>query len=451
MSNLESHDELEALRLTLAARFAALEQAFDALDAQAEADIVQWRYALRSAHALQPDYFRREGLRRGVLVEDEPAEAAAFYAYGYDTQQRIVYHAFFDIFALPRTAHYYRYADGEVEMAAYGHNTHTDSYALDVVARLVLDADGRPHLYGEHLLLSDRVVQTLERCHYDADGRLHRIEQRIVSRGQHTQADLDRLWDDIMAQQRLTARLLGTEDLLEQSLAAADLPQFQAADHDHGMVQEYVYDGERLLRIVARIAGQNPGPERVLYWARQQETWLEPRFSAARESLTAYVLETLRQQALAETVYVLVLAFDLTADASLTAHLGYESHRRAWQAETAPPYRVYAHLLSTLAEVEGEGAVFVALPPPLPDGYTRFMHEMRADHQWDVIDALLTGIAQDLNRADWGGVLATTDDFIVVAGDFAALEDPHEALSESVPQDKLMLLRKRGWIVDDFS
>jgi hypothetical protein len=391
-----SANDFEAWREALQARFTALQDAYQQLDAEADAQIVRWRYATKSAFDLRVDYHRRFNEKIGTLLDDEPAYERHYYAYGYDTQDRVVYAAFFYTEEMPRGAHYYRYGKHWIEEVVFHLVHHTEDYRLSQVARLEQDTDGKPVRYTAYNVYSTPAFGG-ELYTYDAENRLARV---------------DAFWQE------------------SEQIARSEYSYL------------YEYEGDTLKRIYM----PTPDGDRLCYAQPNPDGTYDMLFEAARLNLYAYVLCFLRQQQISRRIYMLELYFDAVAGDNLSLVVGGQTQRKEWLRYT--DNRTYRDLIDAIdARVEGN---FLILPSPLPASYDRFVRVMRYADNWEAIRTLHYQVAQALNRADWEGILNITDDFIVYASDYLTMQSPslHAQLHASVPPDKLQKLRAKGWDVD---
>lgn len=239
--------------------------------------------------------------------------------------------------------------------------------------------------------------------------------------------------------------MMGTEEQFNQMF-----PQFEevmrgAFQQSAAFESEeiYEYDGDTLQRIVAR--GANPpggSREEVRYEAPREGETEDALFEAARASLRKAVIDQVVQfdpaQRQQMRVYNLALSYDAVADDGVLLILGQETQRQEWERETDE--RSYRSLIyHTL----GRRSVHIELWN-LPDEYARFLRDMRRAQRWGDVRKLLVQVAWDLNDHDWSGTLLTTDDFVVYANDYEAMEDVHDELRACVPEAKLAILRAKG-------
>ena len=162
----------------------------------------------------------------------------------------------------------------------------------------------------------------------------------------------------------------------------------------------------------------------------------------ARQDLRQYVIERLKQLEAAERpqtpVYCLVLSYDAVADDGVSLRLGEFAQREAWAQET-DEYNYRSLIFHSYMTDQ----VFIHISP-LSDVYERWLRTYRRDHRWQDIRQLINQVARDLNDQDWGGIFDTTDDFIVFASDYEAMEDVHDEIRNCVPANKEQLLIAKG-------
>jgi hypothetical protein len=161
---------------------------------------------------------------------------------------------------------------------------------------------------------------------------------------------------------------------------------------------------------------------------------------AARTSLIGTVVEHISALDPAQRqarFYCLVLSYDAVADDGLLLTLGEESLRDA-RVQGAPEYGSGPYPPSLWHE---HTSIEIW---QLPDDYARFLRDYRRENRWEAIRALVSRAARELNDYPWDGILNTTDDFIVYASDYEALEEPDDEIRACVPEHKLRMLREKG-------
>src|SRR5262249_34672719 len=131
-------------------------------------------------------------------------------------------------------------------------------------------------------------------------------------------------------------------------------------------------------------------------------------------------------------------SYDAVADDGLLLTFGAEEQRAVWERETDE--RTYRSLIYHQLGWHSDSIEIWELS----GDYERFMRTRRRDRQWDEIRKLLNQVARDLNDVNWDEMLNTTDDFIMFAHDYEAMEDVEDEIRACVPEDKLRILRAKG-------
>jgi hypothetical protein len=377
----------------LQAQFDALRGDYQRLDAEADANIVYWRYAENSAFELPVDHFRRSNEKPGVLVDDEPTEAFVFRAYGYDSHDRIIYRAVFQSEEEPRLCTFYHYeAEGifAIEFILIG-SPHQE-YQPRKVSLLVQPANEKPTHYAEYLAEFSQPYYRFEEYHYDDLGRIASIDEFFT----------------------------------------LELP---LTDEPEMMTSREIYEYEGL----ERFSGEPL--DDIIYEAPNPDETDEMLVEAARTSLRELVIEELKRLNVSERIYNLELGYDAIGSDVILLTLGLEKQLQAWEKQ----FQEYTYRDLHFHQIMDENGVQTEIWE-LPRDYTRFIRNYRYDERWDEITDLMNRVALDLNEVDWNGILNTTEDFIVFANDFNDLEDPHDKIRASVPEHKLRLLRDQGLI-----
>ncbi|HEX2907393.1 MAG TPA: hypothetical protein VHO69_11065, partial [Phototrophicaceae bacterium] len=337
----------------------------------------------------------------------------------------------------------YRYETNYVEVAEFGHfDLYSEHYGLNKVARRVQPAGEKAQHYASYQELYERIIQYHEVYDYDDRGRLLRVRKHTQSHSAQTPDDLNRALQPALEQQRQLAHLFGTEDLFEQTMGAAlkNMMTQELQSQDYHEEDLYEYESETLKRIYT------PGPlaTTLHYEARQPDETDDLLFQTARDRLREHIIAYLKQHPPRERLYLLTLSYDAVCDDGVSLVLGWEQWRDEWHQRVEEPS--YPELFLEQMSNVGPDDAFRSLPEPLPAAYERFIREMRGVHNWEAIRDMMVQVAQDLNQADWHGILETTDDFIVIANDYEAMNDPLDDIRASVPAEKLRILQAKGWI-----
>lgn len=440
-------DNHKALFKELAQRFKALKKTgYARLDAEADANIKRWRYAERAAFDLQVDGLRRAGEEPGVFIDEEPTKAYSFHAYGYDSADRIIYSAEFQMEEVPRLCSFYSYTPDYIEAADFAVQIYTENFHLQRVARLVGKPGEPPTLYANYGDGQGGEANTVELYQYDDKGRMARIVSTTATTPPPLTGEMGSRFENMMDQQRRMAQMLGTE---------SQMPDFEkivrtalTKGRDYQTEHIYEYDGDNLKRIISRsteVYGDGeavPTQSHTLYEAPRPGETDEQLFEAARSSLHDAIIDhvvrfdpALRQQM---PMYNLSISYDAVADDGLMIIFGTQKQREKWEATTDE--RNYHNLVFSASVYDVE---YTSLWE-LPEAYDRFLRNFRKKHRWDDIRKLLVQVARDLNRYDWSKLLITTDDFIVFADDHEAMEDIETVVIDCAPEEKIQILRAKG-------
>jgi hypothetical protein len=441
----------EALFAELEARFVALQNAIARLDAEAETNIVRWRYSVDSAFELRADFFRRFNEKPGTLIDDEPVSASIYHAYAYDAQDRIIYAATFQSEEEPRLCAFYAYDGHTIELAEYVIELYKGKYHLRTFGRLRRDATGRPLDYVEcNQQAAGQAAFIFERYHYDEQDRLNQIDTQYRSNPVPVNEHIQDSWQQAVEEQRRLARMLGTEDQFE----AGVLPQLETVKQQMSQVREYrtiahyEYEGDVLRRILEQsrstmLDGSPMERQYVIYETPREYETEERLYAAARARLRVEILyqimridADIRQQS---RFYSLEVYFDAVAGDGVLLTLSPEIIRQDWERTTTE-----ATYQSLIWETHADKRVTHVNVTP-PQDFARLVRLWRQDDRWGAIRGLLYRVARDLNDENWAGLLNCTQDFIVFGNDYLT-EDKQEEIRASVPEDKLRMLQAKGLI-----
>ncbi len=427
-----SENAQEMIFNELQTRFATLKDAYQRLDAEADKQIVRWRYAEESAFELRADHFRRFNAAPGKLVDDEPTNAYIFHAYGFDAQDRIIYDALFQAEENPRTCTFYEYRDDHIELVEYGVQLYTDRYHINKVGQVSRLPGQNPTAYAEFSQANGQEVRLFETYGYDESGRIARVASSFKSTS-HLTPENKRGLEHGLDQQRMLAKMLGTGDLMPQFEQIVNQALNRQMDIQTDEI--YEYEGDTIKRIVAKSDNAGQKSERIAYEAPLPDQTDESLFEAARTSLRSAIIENTVQFSGSDRLCYLIMSYDAVADDGVGLVPGFESHRSEWEAET-DDHSYHSFILDQTYH----NMIMVDDPPD----YARFIRIYRRDRRWDDIRKLLTQVARDLNAHVWA--LPVTDDFIVYASDHEAMRDINEEIAACVPENRLQILRAKGWV-----
>lgn len=171
-----------------------------------------------------------------------------------------------------------------------------------------------------------------------------------------------------------------------------------------------------------------------------------PELAAAiTERLLSRIPELVRQAALDEPLYALLLCYtEEDFDAAWPPFLVWG--RQSWRAEVTetPGYYLWAP-----DEIRAVG-----------DAHERWLDDdetltsLCLRHKALMADRgsqasgrkVLLEVARQLNLLDWSGITPVTDDFVVVLADNSGEVDPRPKMKAYLPPGRLALLRERGWL-----
>ncbi|MBE1485755.1 hypothetical protein [Plantactinospora soyae] len=281
-----------------------------------------------------------------------------------------------------------------------------------------------------------------------------------------------------------------------------------------GGYEEYGYTGDRVTRIVAyhgKRAGRPDGrlsplaPYQTIDAAydeaglsRLEITWAAPdgplvelkyqrppadftlddAVEAVRRELVRRVPAVVREMAIDEPAYCVVLGYLAEDPIGVSVHVGLDTQRREWLAEQSEPdssplwnpcdlhgpesvdlaeHADTARLLRQERALADADADSDADADADADADSQGMTDRDADEVGDTdtdADAETSGVnevgrrmlcaaATELNAHEWAGILSVTDDFVVYAVDWE-LADLDRNLPECVPPARLALLRERA-------
>jgi hypothetical protein len=437
----------------LEARFNTAKDQFQQIDTNADMRIKHWRYAKDSVFELRVEYYRRFNTKAGKLVEDELLHELIYTAYGFDDQDRIICSAVFQSEDNPRIYTYYDYADDHIGFAEFGIVWDTQTYQLSKVGRLVKSSDDRPLHYADYAQAAGQKQRFFEEYHYDETGRITRISAVHQYRPAQFTDEEQRWLEYAHHQQEQIARMFLSEEQASAVLEPFDESLKKLGSSNYDIVNEdiFEYEGQTLKRIVQRAShtlkdGSQP-QEYILYEAPRPGETADMLFDAARISLKAAIIDRLKQLDAAVRqkgpFYNLIVSYDAVADDGLLLTLNIQRQRALWEKSTDESG--YDSLALDSVRLPQDAVPHIGIWD-LPEDYARFLRDSRRDDQWERIRQLVCAVAKELNDHDWRAMFPITEDFIVIASDYEALEDIRDEIRACVPEAKLAILRARGLI-----
>lgn len=377
--------------------------AYAALNDAAEAAVVRWEWTDFQRYNLQPMFFRRYP-GRGRVLESQPDYGG--YQYGFDAEGRVLIEGVSDNFGNWSDG-FFSYGDDTVECIRY---SFFEPFLPVEVSRY---------------RLLDRRVTTFEQF---------AISIGPLS-GAHTPDDLYALTEKLRAQRRDRQTYL-----YEGHRLVRVKREYEVIGLSHKVSEEvFTYDEQgRLTRIELLQTGQ---PSKVVMYRRPAKGQTHKTLvENVRKGLVSAVVDRLRQAALTELVYCVVLAYH-AVDRYFPPLLmiGRESYRRDIMIHSGDEahYSLYPPL-EFLPELMLEVAV-----SSIETDCQLLEQQLMAAQDWDTATQVLRDVAADLMRLPWQDVMPVTDDFVVFAVD-AECDDIGEAIAASCGAERLADLTARG-------
>jgi len=376
-------DAQTALLGDLERGFHQLEKHYAKLKTRIDGQIVRWRYAKRRAFTLRYGYLQRANIEPGKLIDMEPTPKMPYYAYGYDTQGRIVSESHFRMDELPVQCAFFEYHAGYTDLAGFKKDAMGEHYRIIRVGRLVHPDPVKPAYYAEYgEMPNGTMLHTFERYEFDERRHLLHVTERD-RQGETTRRE---------AYEYLRGRLAHVVDNTERS---HPLAQYESA--------------------------------------RAEERYNSLR-EAARASLRQAIIDIVQgvQSTEDDPIFCMVIS---TEPDTIEMLLLAQSEREAWGDE-----RLY-----TAHEFFDNPVEWFEINP-LPEAVAQFLRQVESDGRWEDYFTLMTQAARELNDHDWSAIFEPTDDFIVFALESLDPARFEESLIASIPKEKCELLRKRGYL-----
>ncbi|MGW8251289.1 MAG: hypothetical protein ACWGO1_11655, partial [Anaerolineales bacterium] len=236
------------------------------------------------------------------------------------------------------------------------------------------------------------------------------------------------------------------------------------------LVEEYIYDGERLTHIqrysetpgmapykdeevfsydeagkLARIERTDEnGQRRLLFRKREKgQTFKSLREAASRKMIEA-IVQRLRTESIRQKLCYLELFYQ-SGDSHFppAIFLGLEKDRQKLLASANTDARYHVFALGLV----GEPRHLEITDPETLEICSQLEQEIAAGQKWDTARDVLREVAAALTRFDWGGILDITPDFVVFAIDWE-MEGDHlaEVLGASISKEQLQEWKNKGWL-----
>jgi hypothetical protein len=235
-------------------------------------------------------------------------------------------------------------------------------------------------------------------------------------------------------------------------------------------VAQYVYDGDRLPRILFydEVPGASPfnteerftydeggklqrierfyenGSSQPLYLKRKKGQTFKSIREAATRRIIESIVDTLRTEKTGEKLCCIELSYRAVSRHFPPAIiLGLEGDRRSLLNSGNPDarYYVFAPALS------GQMRALEITDPDTLEICSQLEQEIQAGGRWEAATRILRDVAAGLTRHDWSGILDITADFVVFAIDWEMEGDDLAAvLGASASKEQLREWRDKGWL-----
>ena len=356
----------------------------------AESQVVRWEYWSGPAYDPKPYYFER-ALRSGVVKRGKRLEKPTprGCAYGFDAQGRVVVDRQARSPDDPAFDEFFTYDKSGIESAAYQRD---GKHALHYVTRQ-LHRNGRP---TSTVVLDAGARNSHAETYRYRDGRLRNIG--VVSR-------------------------IGGDEMTVKF--------------------DLVYEPDGQLRAIRRHYDYIPQPFPI-YWNPASGETLDSLFQSMHKTLLDLIPKTVAKAKIKEPAYCLALAYDIgEGEIPPIIGVGLEKERQHWL--TTQGKEAKSVLWNPAEFSRYEDGTLDLDAPNLQYESEKLLQMVLMKEALHVPQKLLNTIAADLNKRNWKGILATTDDFIVYAIDLEG-DDFRKNLKAGVPEKKLKLLKSRRLI-----
>lgn len=366
--------------------------------AELQVSLVEW--ANGPLHALPPLFFERFG-GRGWALDDAPPEQVNHWLYGFAAEENVLVEQAYNWYGV-----------AEAFWTILGNETIVTRYSV---------AEPKIPLQIERLLTEN--------------GQPVRYNSLAVALGPDVKVtDPDKLLK--------LAQNAAMVSEIEETYTVVDgrVVEIHRVDETSGR-QRYekritvAYDGagEPL-----RIEAHDPTGTHLLYQRRPKGETREDVALRFLKTLVRAVNETLRGEKLAaEPVYAVILSYVAGGEPPPPALMvGRERDRQREPDAMWMPF---------MYDDAPEGGFLTWKGDGLAEAAQAF-DQVLGEAVDDLEQRTLYAACRELNHQSWTGILTTTDDFVVFAVDYE-LDEPESAMRDSgVPQDRLDLLRQRGWL-----
>jgi hypothetical protein len=390
---------------TLEERWRQVFSEYHSLKASCEAQVVRWEWAANQRYDPRPLYFQRYHIRPGKVVQGKTDDLVYAWQYGFDGHNQIVVTRLFGPpipFVGTQTIETFSVKHGDViECVRYlkpnlpveiihqhfknGRITAFRSFSVSVGP--MLRATNPQTIYN--LAMRTQGIAFHEETYNYRAGRVSRIE--------------------------VTYRRAGRADPL----------------HHEEMIQ---YDSSgRVLSIQGHYAD---GLTQTIYQRAQKEQTVAALAKLVNRRLVEFIPQVVAKAKIDAPVYCLVLHY-LEHFSSPTLMLGLETDRQALIREYGPEARYYLWMpVAPYIEIDD---------PAHQEENALFDQQIALTEQWGRGRAMLRGVAAELMRLRWDGILNVTPDFVVYAMDYEC-DDLLESMAASVPRERLIEFQLKGWL-----
>jgi hypothetical protein len=222
-------------------------------------------------------------------------------------------------------------------------------------------------------------------------------------------------------------------------------------------VYHYEYEASGLLTRVVRELCNEAGPflSTVVFF-RPAKLSLDQAAKEIEDFLVAHIPKAISEIRPAHPIYAVLLSYcgeDITAGWPGGLVLASDKHRQGvLQSASREDWLYKLWWPGEVADGDGGGRSEPAEKAAIPELQQRTLQYLQLaqdtqEFDYDELRRLLCRVARRLNERDWARTISVTDDFIVAPVDGTGDCDFDVDLRESVPSEKLELLRSRELIV----
>jgi len=377
---------------TLLERFNAERKAFERLKKQAESKVVRWRYWETPDWYWEPEYM----VKYWIGEPERAPKATADYAYGYDDKDRATVIQNFDL-GEPRkigSMDFLRYAGDKIAISHFIPEAIQNEKGINIA---------NDFKYGG--VLADVFEATV------SENQIVRVEHR--SGGGYPPWD----WKTIVWESgRVSVVMHGMRGRKAHS---------QITYGEKGKVLEELD--------LTKPPKRKPLPKGITMQSLAKQI---------RERLARAVVATVKKAKIKEPVYCLALNYDCEGNPLLLPELGIglDSERQARLKARSREARLAIWAPEEFSLFANDRTALQCRDRELDRACDLFNRELEYKASDEPARKLILQVAADLAKADWTGILNTTDDFIVYAVDTYG-NDLHKNLKLNVPPKLLAKLK----------